>query len=153
MGLKSTVIQRYVSTGQADYRWHDFPLPVHDKAIEAASAARCAGPAADQVRHQIMAHQGEMTPAAYAQYARAAGADMNEYAECTRSGQSRQAVMADKQLGQSYGVRGTPTLVLGITDAQGRVKPVQVVKAYDPPQQVLAQIDAFLAKAKPQASR
>jgi len=145
MGLKNTVLQRYVNSGQASYQWHDFPLPMHDHAIEAACAARCAGAAADTVRHQIMANQADMTPGAYARYAREAGVDGAGFANCARNGKSRTAVMADQALGQKLGVRGTPTLVLGISDGQGNVKPAKIVKAYDPPQQVLAAIDQFLA--------
>lgn len=149
VGLKSTIMQRYVTTGRAEFEWRDFPLPKHAQAVDAATAARCAGPAAEQVRRQILANQGNMSSAAFTQYATQSGVDQAAFATCMRSGQARQTVMADKALGDRYGVRGTPTLVLGVKDAQGNINPVRVVKAYDPPQTVLAEIDAFLASQAP----
>lgn len=150
MSLKSTIMQRYVATGRTEYQWHDFPLPVHDHAVEAAAAARCAGPAADVVRQKIMANQAQMTPARYTQYAQEAGANPQEFAECMRSGRHRDDVLRDKALGQSFGVKGTPSLVLGIMQKNGQIHPMKVVKGYDPPQQVLAEIDQWLAKINPQ---
>lgn len=145
--LKQQVLQRYVSSGRAAYEWHDFPLPVHPQAPEAAAAARCAGSAADQMRQQIMANQGQMNASTYAGYARQMGIHGRSFSSCMEKGASAAAVQRDRQLGQSLGVRGTPTLVLGIADGKGNVRPAKVVKAYNPPQQVLGEIDAFLASA------
>lgn len=152
-GLKKTIIQRCVATDRAEYQWHDFPLPVHDKAIEAAAAARCAGAAADTVRQKIMANQAQMNPTRYAQYAQEAGVNPIEFANCTRSNRHRDDVLRDKALGQSFGVKGTPTLVLGIMRKNGQIRPMKVIKAYDPPQQVLAEIDQWLAGIKPQQEK
>ena len=146
-GLKSQVMQKYVSSGRASYEWHDFPLPSHPQAQEAAAAARCAGQSADRVRQQIMANQGEMSANVFAGYARQVGASPDEFVSCMRSGSSMRDVMSDKALGESMGVRGTPTLVIGTRDGSGQVRPVKVIKAYNPPQQVLAEIDNALAAA------
>ncbi len=151
-GLKNQVMQRFVSSGRASYEWHDFPLPSHAQAQEAAAAARCAGQASDRVRQQIMANQGEMSANVFAGYARQAGADPDEFASCVRSGSSMREVMNDKALGESLGVRGTPTLVVGVRGANGRINPVKVVKAYNPPQQVLAEIDTAMASVGQQGS-
>lgn len=148
-GLKQTVIQRYVANGGAVYQWHDFPLPNHAQAPEAAVAARCAGQSANRMRQMIMANQGRMSAEAYTRYARQLGVDSSEFNACIQNGNSMQQVMNDKALGQSMGVRGTPTLVLGTADGQGHVKPVKLVKAYDPPEQVLSEIDSFLAGVAP----
>lgn len=115
--------------------------------MEAAAAARCAGASANSVRQQIMANQGQMSTNVYASYARKAGVNPSSFSTCMRSGTSMQKVQADKALGQSMGVRGTPTLVLGTQDASGNVRPVKLVKGYDPPQQVLAEIDNFIASS------
>lgn len=149
MSLKKTILQRYVATGQTDYQWHDFPLPSHAQAISAAAAARCGGPAADHIRHQIMSNQGSLSPAAFAHYAAQAGISKASFDDCMRSGASRQQVLQDKALGESYGVRNTTTLVLAVRDKNGALRPVQLIKAYDPPQQVLAAIDAFIAQKNP----
>lgn len=143
-GLKTTIEQRY---GKAVYQWHDFPLASHPQAAEAAAAALCAGPAADRMRQLIMANQGQMSETVYAQYARQLGVDSAEFTACMRGEATMREVMNDKTLGESMGVRGTPTLVLGTADGRGQVKPVKVVKAYDPPQQVMAEIDSFIASA------
>ncbi len=146
--LKKTIMQRYVNNGKAVYQWHDFPLSVHPQAPEAAAAARCAGSSTDSMRQQIMANQGQMSDTIYAQYARQLGVDPAQFSACMRSDATKSEVMKDQALGQSMGVRGTPTLVLGTADGRGQIKPVKVVKAYDPPQQVMAEIDTFIASAQ-----
>jgi len=147
--LKNTVIQRYVRTGKVSYQWHDFPLDSHENAPEAAAAARCAGASADRMRAQIMQNQGQMSANVYMNYARQLGMEANRYGTCLREGSMRREVSNDLALGKSFGVRGTPTLVLGMADAGGRVRPVKLVRAYDPPQQVLAEIDSFLGSGQP----
>jgi protein-disulfide isomerase len=145
--LKGNIMQRFVGNGKAEYQWHDFPLPSHEQADEAAAAARCAGASADQMRKLIMGNQGQMTPNMFAQYARQLGVDPQKFDACMRSGATAQQVQQDKALGQSMGVRGTPTLVLGMADGRGGVQPVKVVKAYDPPEQVIGEIDSFMQQA------
>lgn len=142
--LKQRVMQQFVGNGKAEYEWHDFPLPSHSQATEAAAAARCAGASADRMRQQIMNNQGQMSSTVYAQYARQLGVQPEKFEACMRSGYSAQQVQHDKAMGQSMGVTGTPTLVLGIADGNGRVQPAKLLKAYDPPDQVLAEIDSFL---------
>lgn len=149
MSLKKTILQRYVAAGRVDYQWYDFPLPSHTQAVSAAAAARCGGPAADQIRYQIMSNQGNLSAAVFAQYATQAGISKAAFDDCMRSGATRQQVLQDKALGDSYGVRGTTTLVLGVREPKGTIRPVQLVKAYDPPQQVLSAIDAFIAENTP----
>ena len=146
-GLKQDIMRRYVSSGQVGYEWHDFPLPSHSQAPEAAAAARCGGASADRMRLQIMGNQGQMSAATYTGYARQMGVNASEFSSCLRGGSSMQAVQSDRALGQSYGVRGTPTLVLGTKDGSGQFRVAKVVKGYDPPQQVIAEIDSFLASA------
>jgi len=150
--LKDTIMQRYVRNGKASYEWHDFPLPSHADAPEAAAAARCAGASADRMRQQIMRNQGQMSANVYMNYARQLGVEENRFGTCLREGSSRRDVSNDQALGKSLGVRGTPTLVLGMADSRGRVSPVKLVKAYDPPQQVLAEIDDFLAGDQTEAT-
>ncbi len=146
-GLKNSILER-VSGSKAVYQWRDFPLPVHGQATEAAVAARCAGSSAEKMRQQIMNNQSQLSAPVYAQYAQTLGVDQSAFSACMRSGEAALEVNKDKALGQSLGVRGTPTLVLGTADGRGGVTPVKVVKAYDPPEQVLAEVDRFLASAK-----
>lgn len=145
--LKKEIIRRYVATGRASYKMHDFPLDSHAKAPEAAAAARCANNSADAMRNLIMSNQADMSPQTYSRYARQLGLDSRSFDACMREGASLRGVRADVQLGKSYGVRGTPTLVLGLSDGKGGFQVSNVVKAYDPPAQVLGAIDSFLASA------
>lgn len=143
-GLKHTVLQQFVQTGRADFLWKDFPLPKHPQAADAAAAALCAGPATQQVREQIMANIADKSPATYAAYARNAGAPMDQYNACLQQGLTRQQVARDVELGRSMGVTGTPFLVLATTGANGQYVPHRVIKAYNPPEQVLAELDLGL---------
>lgn len=144
-GLKNTIFQRYIHTGRARFEFRDFPLPKHDQSRPAAAAARCAGQHADQMRSLIMANQGQMSPATYARLARQLGINPAQFTACIRDGHTMREVMSDKALGDSFGVTGTPTLVLGIADGNGNIQHRANVIAYNPPDQVLAEIDQFLA--------
>lgn len=144
--LKADIMKRFVGDGKADYQWRDFPLPSHANAPEAAVAARCAGGSADRMRQLIMQNQGQMSSNVYAQYARQLGVAPETFSACVRSERTMQQVQQDRALGESFGVSATPTLVLGTSDGRGGIQPVKLVKAYNPPEQVLAEVDSFISQ-------
>jgi len=108
--------QRIVSTGRLRIRFVHFPLSIHQKSPYAHLAAACAN---EQGRFWDMAdtifgNQDEWVestnPAGVLEgYARRVGLDMDRYRSCVQERRTWGRVMADKQLGDSLGVSGTPT--------------------------------------------
>jgi protein-disulfide isomerase len=110
--------KRYIDTGKVRYVLQDFPLSFHGYAAKAAEAAHCAG---DQGKYwamhdQLFANQGNLDKAALREYAQAIGLDAGAFNACLDSGKYTGRVDASKAQGLSYGVRGTPSFVIGHTD-------------------------------------
>ncbi len=107
----------YVTTGKAKMYFRDFPLEFHDKALLAATAARCA---AEQSKfwemHDILfSKQSEWSGLSVADAtvkfeAYAAGLSLNatKYTACVTAGKDS-AINSDYLEGQAYGISGTPT--------------------------------------------
>jgi protein-disulfide isomerase len=116
--------KRYVESGKVLWAFRHFPLaPIHQHAVGAAVAAQCA---ARQGRFQPMhdvlfAHQLELDAARLEAYASEAGLDMAQYSSCV-TGIGQVQVQADLREGQSFGIQGTPTFLLGHVQRDGTVK-------------------------------
>jgi protein-disulfide isomerase len=111
----------FVATGKVRLTYYDFPLGGNFKhSFVAARAARCAG---DQGRFweyhdRLMATQqqwaySQSTPAAYfIDLARTVGTEPRSFESCLRSDAHAEAVTANRLLGETLGVGGTPTIFL-----------------------------------------
>lgn len=113
----------FVNEGKVQLTYYDFPLGgqgQHRHGFAAARAARCAG---DQDRFweyhdQLFARQGEWSFSSsvpvshFVQYARDLGLDAGAYENCLRSDEHAAVVTANRLLGETLGVGGTPTVFL-----------------------------------------
>jgi protein-disulfide isomerase len=110
----------FVETGRAVLTYYDFPLQGHRHSFVAARAARCAG---DQGRfwayhdHLFGTQQTWMysasTPTSYfQQLAGTVGLDQRQFDSCLRSDTHAELVTANLRLGETLGVRGTPTVFI-----------------------------------------
>jgi protein-disulfide isomerase len=111
----------FVETGRLHYTYYDFPLaPGHRHSFVASRAARCAG---DQGRfweyHDRLLGQQDSwmyssgTPTdQLLQIASAVGVDQGTFESCLRSDAHAEVVTANKLLGETLGVSGTPTVFL-----------------------------------------
>jgi len=79
------------------------------RAAEAAEEARVQGKFW-QMSHLLFANQHAFEDADLARYAQQAGLDMAKFAEAMKSRKHRDAVMADKRVGESAGVLSTPSV-------------------------------------------
>jgi protein-disulfide isomerase len=111
---------------------HDFPLPQHDWAFEAAVIARYLdtqpGDLGNEFRHWIMARQREVTRAGLRQQAHRFAAEHKTTLPfmVDPRGELAQKVRADVSLGQRIGVRHTPTIYV-VSAAKAGAPFVEVV--------------------------
>lgn len=105
----------YIDTGQVRFVSRDMPLPMHQHAIMAAEAARCAGDQGKywQARHAVMATPGELSAEAIMKAMRSVGADEALVKACLESRKYQPAVQKDLADAQAAGLTGTPSFVLG----------------------------------------
>jgi protein-disulfide isomerase len=111
----------FVETGRLHYTYYDFPLyPGHRHSFVASRAARCAG---DQGRFweyhdRLLGQQqtwmyGASTPTDhFLRIGREVGVEQGAFESCLRSDQHAEVVTANKLLGETLGVGGTPTVFL-----------------------------------------
>jgi protein-disulfide isomerase len=114
--------ERIVDAGLANFRYFDFPLPIHQNTLAASLAASCA---ADQgkfweMHDAIYAGQDRWNAQATSnprkvldEYAQQLGLDMTAYADCFNSQKNLPRIQANKKAGDDRGVSGTPTLFIG----------------------------------------
>ncbi|MBL0170147.1 MAG: thioredoxin domain-containing protein [Gemmatimonadaceae bacterium] len=113
---------RIIDAGLANFRYFDFPLPIHTNTLAASLAASCA---ADQnkfweMHDAIFAGQDQWNGQATGNprkvldgYAETLGMDMKAYGECYSSQRNLPRIQANKAAGDARGVNSTPTIVIG----------------------------------------
>jgi protein-disulfide isomerase len=112
------LMKDYVDNGTVRFVWYDYPLvEQHQNAMLAARAGRCAN---DQnqfwaLHDALFARQTEWAEAndaanRFIGYAQQAGLDRAAFSQCLRSDKYQREVSESRQLGSSFGVRGTPSI-------------------------------------------
>ncbi len=123
--LNSTLpvlVERYVGTGRMRYVFFDFPVTErHPEAFGAAVAARCAAEqnAVQPMRERFYANPTQLARDQLVGHAAAIGLDTAAFARCLYDEAKAEAVRQDLALGQSMGVRGTPTFLIGYSQGDG----------------------------------
>jgi protein-disulfide isomerase len=134
--------QRLVPSGRLRVRFVHYPLNIHQKSPWAHLAAACAN---EQGRFWAMAdlifeNQDEWVenanPTSLLEgYAQRAGLDMGRYRSCVSERRPWGQVLADKHLGDSLGVTGTPTFYVNghlLPDAPSADRVAQIVDSIAP---------------------
>ena len=110
------VRQRLLPTGRVRWRFVNFPLQGHQKSPYAHLAAACANEQGKfwEMHDLIYTNQEEwVNSASYERlldgYAARAGLDKTRYDSCVKERRAWGQVLADKALGDSLGLDGTPT--------------------------------------------
>ena len=113
------VQQRLVATGKVRWVFMHFPLQGHNKSPNAHLASACMQEQGKfwPMHDLIYQNQSEWTESgnprrALKGYAERAGGDMARYDQCVSSRSAWGAVLADKHLGDSLGIGGTPTFYI-----------------------------------------
>jgi protein-disulfide isomerase len=103
------VIQKYGDKVRLVYV--DFPLPMHDHALDAAKAAQCA----DQqgkfwpYHDQLFANQSKLSPADLKATAKKVGLDTTKFDACFDQAKTEATVQRELEQGRALGIDGTPT--------------------------------------------
>jgi len=127
----------FVETGKVRYTYYDYPLtPGHKYSFVAARASRCAGDQGKfwEYHDRLFASQQQwsFSPSVptdlLVQYAGEVGVEQGRFESCLRSDAHAEVVTANKMLGETLGVGGTPTVFVNgrqMTDWQvyARIKP------------------------------
>jgi protein-disulfide isomerase len=135
----------YVDTGRLRYASRDLPLPFHAFALPAAVASRCAGEQGRfwEYRDALFASQGTLGTEPYGRIAGELGLDVARLEACRSDGRQEAAVRADIALAAQYGIRSTPTFVIGrVVDGEFQG---EVVSGAQPYEFFAAKLDALLA--------
>ena len=140
------LMKAYVDTGKLRYVFRDYPLEIHANAAKAAEAARCAG---DQNKYwemhdKLFANQNQLELSKLPGYAKAIGLNESEFERCLNKGKHTRAVKKDMEQANALGVRGTPAMVLGVSDGD-KVKDAIIIRGARPLPIFTAEIEKLLA--------
>jgi protein-disulfide isomerase len=131
------VRKRIIETGEASYRYYDFPLPMHKNTWFASEAAACAN---DQGRFwemhdRLFQGQDQWNTEAtgnpssiFAGYAKDLGLDVDKWRTCYTGQAHFRDISANKAEGERRKVSQTPTFVIGDKEIPG-VIPYDQLKA------------------------
>jgi protein-disulfide isomerase len=123
----------YIDTGRVRYISRQFPLPMHPLARDAAIAARCAAKqqAYWKMRDSLFSQQPRLGPELYKELSATLQLDRSAFTGCLTDPSSAADVDADLALGQSLGVRGTPSFFVGRV-AKGQIVDAQNIRGAKP---------------------
>lgn len=141
------LIKDYIDTGKARYTIRDFPLEqIHPNAVKAAEAARCAGDENKywEMHGKLFVNQKQLQPEKLLEYAKAIGLNEDDFKACLDKGKYTVAVKKDIEEGNKLGVRGTPTVMLGMSD-NDQLKNTVIMRGALPYNTFKTEIDKLLA--------
>lgn len=112
---------QYIDKGLVRFVSRDFPLGMHPYAELAARASRCAGEQGHywDVREALVTNFNKLNPEFIASTAQGAKLDMKDFQSCLDSGRFKADIQRDMDEAGTIGVEGTPTFVVGRTQAAG----------------------------------
>jgi protein-disulfide isomerase len=122
--------KEYIDSGKLRFMSRDLPLDIHNNALTAAIAGRCA---AEQnqfwpMREVLISHADNLDPKAIESYARQIGLNLDQFRPCVASEKYLPSIRADIAEANAVGITGTPTFVLGKASG-GRIEGVKLVGA------------------------
>lgn len=133
---------------RANPRSHLFP-----DAEPAAEAAELAGVRGKfwEMHDRLFANQNSLEPAMLTSHAQAIGVDAKKFQACLDSGKYAADIRKDIAEANKYGITGTPTTVIGLTQTDGKIKVLKVIRGA---QNIAAFKEALdsLANEKPAAA-
>ncbi len=147
-GVAKEIDKQYVDTGQIRYAFLDFPLPFHQEAFKAAEAANCAGEQGEfwEMHDKLFENQKALKPADLKRYADEIRLDLNTFGQCLDSGKYADKIRKDMAESQKAGITGTPAILLGWLQTDGKtVKAVNLIKGAQPFTVFKAAVDSLLA--------
>lgn len=116
------VRKRLIETGQASFRFLDFPLPIHANTWDASMAAACANEQGKfwEMHDQIFANQDRWATqatnrpkAVFSRLARELLLDAKQWDDCYDSQKYKLNIEANRREGERRMVQSTPTFMIG----------------------------------------
>ncbi|MBD3361759.1 thioredoxin domain-containing protein [Candidatus Woesearchaeota archaeon] len=106
--------KEYIDTGKVKFIYMHFPLGFHSMAAPAAEASECAKDQGKfwEYHDLIFENQGSLNEANLIKWAEELELDMDKFNTCYESGKYTEQVQAEMQLGQSAGIKGTPSFLI-----------------------------------------
>jgi protein-disulfide isomerase len=143
----------YIQTGKVKYVFRDLPLEsIHKNAFKAAEATHCAAEQGKywEMHDRLFENQKSLELAMLASHAKAVGVEEKKFQTCLDSGKYAAAIRKDIAEANKYGITGTPTSVIGLTQPDS--KTIKVLKVIRGAQNIAAFREALdsLANEKPQ---
>ena len=146
--------KEFIDTGKVRYVLKDFPLvAIHPFAAKAHEAAHCAGEQGKywEMHDQLFTNQKALQAENLAGYAEVAGvSDGKAFQACVDNGKFSKLTKASMAEGTKAGVRGTPSFLLGVSEADGTVKALKLIRGAQPYLLFQQQIQALLTPKKGQ---
>jgi protein-disulfide isomerase len=145
--------KEYVATGKAKLVFRDFPLEsIHKFAFKAAEAANCAGEQNKfwEMHDRLFTNQADLAPEKLTDYAKAAGLDAAKFQQCLDGGKYAADIRKDIADGQSVGVTGTPTFLVGLTQPNDpKIKVARVLRGAQGYSSFKVALDSLLEEKEP----
>lgn len=146
------LVEQYAESGQVKFVMREFPIEnIHPRALAASQAALCA---ADQGRYWemhdlIFADQRALADAQLKAHAATLGLDQQQFDACYDGGSYTERIRAHQAEAASMGITGTPSFVLGITDADNpdKVRLTRFIRGAQPRAAFEAAIEELLKEA------
>src|SRR5581483_8406193 len=131
--------KEYIDSGKLRFVSRDLPLEIHNNALAAANAGRCA---AEQnqfwpMRETLISHADKLDPKAIESYARDIGLNVDQFRSCVASEKYLPSIRADVAEANALGIMGTPTFVVGKVSG-GHIEGVKLAGAQ--PYEVFAKL-------------
>lgn len=143
--------KEYIQTGKVKYVFRDLPLEsIHKNAFKAAEAAHCAGEQKKywEMHDRLFANQNALEPAMLTAHAEAIGVDSKKFQACMDSGKYAEQIRKDIAEANKYGITGTPTTVIGVTQpGDTKIKVARVIRGAQGYNAFKAAFDELLAPA------
>ncbi len=150
--VRETVPQldkEYIETGKVKYVFRDLPLEsIHKNAFKASESAHCAGEQNKfwEMHDRLFENQKSLEPANLSEHAQAIGLDTKKFQQCLDSGKYAAEIRKDIGDANKIGITGTPTIVIGLTQANDpKIKVLKVIRGAQGYSSFKAAFDELLA--------
>jgi protein-disulfide isomerase len=121
----------YIDSGKLRFVNRDLPLPMHQNALKAAQAARCASEQGKfwELRDLLISNGDNLGREAILGYSKKLSLDMERFQQCFDGNKYSAEIQRDISEANAAGITGTPTFVLGKT-AKDSVEGVRLDGAF-----------------------
>jgi protein-disulfide isomerase len=124
----------YIDSGKVKYFHRDMPLPFHEGSMPAARAAHCASEQGKfwEMHDSLLGDAASLGAADIDERAGKLGLNVSELDKCISSDRFADIIQRSVTEATEMQISGTPTFIIGILDAQGKLMSVKktVVGAY-----------------------